>query len=51
MYIFGKNITNRDLLEVMCDPTENDQFRSLPAMLFFFCITSSVNGGGQDKQS
>lgn len=52
MYIFGKkNNTNRDLLEVMCDPTEKDQFCLLSAMLFLFCISSSVNGGGQGKQS
>lgn len=45
VYIWKKNITNRDLLEVMCDPTGIDQFCSLPAMLFFsVSLLSMVEG-------
>lgn len=39
-------MTNRDLPEVMCDQTENDQFCLLPAMLFFSVspLVSRVEG-------
>lgn len=45
-------MTSRDLAGVTRDKTENGEFCLLPAVLFFFfCITSSVKGGGEEKQS